>query len=346
MKFSAFALMTLLLVACSGSVGPDPSSAPREDAGAPDPAATIDHLEIVRGVPDRGRNPAVVAIGIADRGLCTGTLIAKDVVLTARHCVAKTAASVRCPADAQQVYGAHAPQELAIYTGDVVDGQSPAARGRELVMPEGITLCDADIAAIVLDTPILNIKPVGVRVRPLAYGERVASVGYGKRGDRLGAGDKVFREHVAVVSLTPAEFVVGEATCQGDSGGPALDEATGELIGVVSRGGPSCSGPNVHNIYTRADAFAWLIDAARKRSGPVDKDGNTKGAAPAPPTSKPESDMGVACMHADDCSTNLCVRGEPAPYCSRTCASGDRCPPNYHCKKLANMNAAVCIRVR
>ena len=52
------------------------------------------------------------------------------------------------------------------------------------------------------------------------------------------------------------EFLVGEATCQGDSGGPALDEASGEIVGVVSRGGPACDAANAHNIYTRTDAFS------------------------------------------------------------------------------------------
>jgi hypothetical protein len=345
MKLIAQFAIAVLFAGCAAEVAPPAAHQAPEEGAEPRPADAVDQLEIVRGVPDRGRNPAVVAIGVGGLGLCSGTLIAKDVVLTARHCVAKTAESIRCPADAQQVYGAHAASSLAIYTGDVVDGQLPAALGRELVMPEGITLCDADIAAIVLDRPILNIKPVGVRARPLAAGERVLSVGYGKRGNRLDSGDKFYREHVPVQSISLAEFVVGEATCKGDSGGPALDETSGELLGVVSRGGPSCEGANVHNIYTRVDAFAWLVDAARKRSGPVDKDGNTKGAPPAT-GAKPESDMGAACSEARECSTSLCVRGEPAAYCSRECGAGDRCPANYHCKKVAGVTSSICIRVR
>ena len=70
------------------------------------------------------------------------------------------------------------------------------------------------------------------------------------------------REHVRVLSVSAAELTVGEATCQGDSGGPALDEDTGEVVGVVSRGGPSCEGAGVHNIYTRVDTFSWLVDEA------------------------------------------------------------------------------------
>ena len=89
------------------------------------------------------------------------------------------------------------------------------------------------------------------------------------------------REHVRVLSVSAAELTVGEATCQGDSGGPALDEDTGEVVGVVSRGGPSCEGPGVHNIYTRADTFSWLVDEAFAKVAGLDHDGETDGGAPA-----------------------------------------------------------------
>lgn len=348
MKLIQVVLATLALAsipACSSD--PEPHHDPL--VTAPAPAASkdsdVDTVEVVGGVADHGRNPAVVAVMIGNEGLCSGTLIAKDVVLTARHCVAKTAEHVQCPADSVQVYDTRDPKTLGIITGDVVDGQTPVAYGREIIAPNGVTLCDADIALIVLDQEVRNIKPLGVSLKPLGQGAWVSSVGYGKRGDARSAGAKRFREHVPVVGITAAEFFVGESTCQGDSGGPALDASTGDVVGVVSRGGPSCEGSDAHNIYTRTDAFSWLVDEALKRSGPETSDGEHKGAPRASGT-KPPSDVGVICTEAADCGTGLCVKAAAGGYCSRTCGTGDRCPANYHCTRVTGADQPVCMRVK
>ena len=63
------------MVACSAA----PEKGQADDPSAGDSAGGgevgADSVEIVPGVPDRGRDPAVVAIDIAGEGLCTGTLI-------------------------------------------------------------------------------------------------------------------------------------------------------------------------------------------------------------------------------------------------------------------------------
>jgi hypothetical protein len=333
-----------------------------------------DVLEIVPGVPDRGRDPAVVAIDVGGEGLCTGTLIAPNVVLTARHCVAITSESVACPSASAQVHSQRPPATLGIYVGDDVVHSEFVAVGREILVPAGQTLCGADIALVLLDRNVAGVAPVPLRKKGVVRGEHVRAVGFGKRGDNDAAGVKLLRDHVAVLDVTRAEFQVGEATCQGDSGGPALDSATGELVGVVSRGGPSCEGKSVHNIYTRVDVFLPLVNDALARAAqplvppgsenddgddvPIDEDagsavdaGFTSPVSPdasAKPgkvkKSKPPTDMGEACGAAADCSTGVCVReadGTP-PYCSRTCGAKDRCPTRYHCTK-ATGGSSVCV---
>lgn len=334
--------------ACSASDVTDVKPLERSGTeGSGDAKASVDETEIVRGVVSNGRDPAVVALRIGGQALCTGALVAKDVVLTARHCVSKSASAVACPPDGVQVYGDRPASSIEVLLGDQVDGQDAAARGREIVSPNGVTLCDADIALVVLDRPIKNVRPLGVRTTGVAKGDRVRAVGFGKRGDDLGAGVKLVREHVPVLAVRAAEFTVGEATCQGDSGGPALDEATGEIVGVVSRGGPSCEGAGVHNIYTRADTFGWLVDAALARSGlsevPDGGDAGPKGA-PRAGKDKPPSDVGSACAAASDCAAGVCVREADKAYCSRACGNGDRCPTRFHCQKVEG--ASVCVQVR
>lgn len=321
-------------------------SAEKSDGGAAEVVAR--EVELVKGVLDRGRNPAVLAIDVSGERLCAGTLISPKLMLTARHCVAHASAQIECPSRDVQVNDARDPESLLILYGDDVSSAEVIAKGRHIFAPDGETLCDADIAVIELDRPITRAKPIAVRPHGVARGDRVRAVGFGRRGDGQ-AGTKLLRDHVEILSTSNAEFLVGEAPCQGDSGGPAIDEDTGELVGVLSRGGPECSGPGAHNIYTRVDAFDWLIEkgfaSLTADPSPEGTDGGVKKASvPKRGTKKkPQSDVGGGCTVAEDCAAGVCVSSPDADYCSRPCGTGDRCPNGFHCKKTT-AGDSVCVQ--
>jgi hypothetical protein len=251
-----------------------------------------------------------------------------------------------------QVLGDHDPKTLSVIVGDDVASGHVVAHGVAVVAPSGATLCGADIAVLVLDQPVKTAKPLPVSSRGAARGDRVRAVGFGQTGDGADAGIKLVREHVKVLSVSVSELTVGEATCQGDSGGPALDQSTSEIVGVVSRGGPSCEGPGVHNIYTRADAFSWLIDEAFAKVAGLERDGAGDGGAPVsqPPKgtkTKPPSDVGGPCEKGADCAAGVCITDPEGKYCSRPCGTGDRCPAHYHCEPISSSTGAkACISVK
>jgi len=212
--------------------------------------------------------------------LCSGALVAPNLVLTARHCVSRAVtATPSCDARGRSHNGDHLaedvdPASIAIYTGSQVrpDVDVPVARAVRTLHPTGQVLCDSDVAFLVLDHGIANAGVLSMRLHaPVEAGDIVVPVGFGGGPSNV-VGHKVARAKSTVLAtgpsanaatgavLGPREFEVDRATCRGDSGGPAIDVISGEIVGVVSRGG-SCSATGNH-VYTRVDAYNRLANAA------------------------------------------------------------------------------------
>lgn len=347
---------------CASESAPSepPQGPPVEGGGAP----IAELLELDRGVPDRGRDPAVLAIDVEGMAVCSGALIAPEVVLTARRCVSVLREGVpRCAANQSAVEREREPAKLALFAGDDVARAELVARGREFVVPAASKLCGLDLALIRLDRAVAGIAPMPIRRRGVAVGDRVRTIGFGASGadEEPSLLVKLRREPLRVTEATANEFVLADGVCGQRPGMPAVDPDSGAIVGVFSGAASSrCEGADARDVYTRIDAHLALVEHALHRargasssteptaSEPPDGGANTspvEGPADAGPVDAGAGTaaMGEPCQRGADCVTAICASYAGERYCSRECGGGRRCPAGYRCTAAAN-GMSVCKR--
>lgn len=299
MKILASSLLLTSLLAST-------AFAERSTLAGDGPIHTIAGAPVVGGttVPP-GAWPDAVAV-LARDAMCTGTLIAPDVVITAGHCIETNPVEV--------VVGS---VELARPGGTVIMVKKAVAypKWQETY----------DVGVLVLEHP----APVAPRAvasactakEHLVTGAKVHVVGFGlTRTDGTGSNTRL---HQAMLPVTDAactqdpscqpdvapdgEFVAGGDgvdACFGDSGGPIyVDTAHGAaLIGVVSRGdaliGEPCGGGG---IYVRADAVVPWIEKVTGRT--------LARSACDVPADAPEAEAEAAAGDAGGCSASRGIVG-------------------------------------
>ena len=237
----------------------------------------IHRQEIQGGQVDDGTYAAVVGIFTYNGqggGICSGTLIAPNLVLTAQHCISDsdTGNGVRC--GLTTFTNRAQPRNVRVTTEVQMFGGGQRFIGTELHVPPGSgDFCGQDLALLILENPIPPSLATPILPRldlPPTPGERYTAVGYGHTGNGSGSGTRRFiADRIVRCGGTrpcpdfitdKSEFIGSEGTCQGDSGGAPLDK-DGKVFGALSRGPGTCGNATYAGLYEWRD---WIRNIAAR----------------------------------------------------------------------------------
>ncbi len=333
-KAGAMASVLVLSMGCLGDVEQDEQS------------INTTAQPIIGGVENSG-DPAVVMTQTFD-GLCTGTLVAPTVVLTAAHCI-------KGGIDAGSKSGR---ASFGPGNGEFTDSRNVIDLFAHRAYTAGL-FSGFDIGLMRLSQPApAGIEPIPMNPFPLdeSYvGAQIRTVGFGANDgiNQTGFGVKRVVQH-AILGVNSERIVTGDSqrnTCQGDSGGPTFlrIDGTEYHIAVTSFGAAGCIGESEQ---TRTDVYldefineviaAWsgpcqggdfqcvtegCGDYPDPDCGPCGVDGTCSTGCDKKDLDCPMSGLiGDLCADREGCESLTCIESDDDPrvkFCSEECDPAD-----------------------
>ncbi len=239
--------------------------------------------------------PTVVALeNTPGNWFCTGTLIDKDWILTAAHCMdGETAATVKVRFDDNNVNDTTGGKVVAVSEVHA----NPAFNFQDW---------DNDIALLKLATSVTDREPTPVDRDAIAFATSVTEVGYGD-SDNNGGGAGILRKLVtptvdcamaADPGITNTNLLCfnasdGNSSCYGDSGGPAFATVNGKLtVAGITSGGTGNQCTEGWDLYTSVHGEIAFVDQVISGVTPPNPDPDPSNPDPTnpDPTTPPTTD--------------------------------------------------------
>jgi hypothetical protein len=325
-----------------------------EPAGSPEKVGTA-ATAIQGGVLDKGHGFAVGVCGTDTSPgtcavVCSGVLIAPNLVATARHCVDHVSSTtVDCTSDTFGALLAPASQFWITTNYDLLQASLGWHQVNQIVVPQPTAFCGNDLALLVLkdNVPASEASPATPEVQypmtdPSIVSGTETAIGY---GDTSPGGSTYGTRHtkqdipilcipgdaespcapVAQSGIAQNEFAAGDGPCDGDSGSSSFEQNSFNqgsplALGILSRGGvtgAACTG----SVYTRFDSWRDLIVQTATSAAAM-------GAYPLPSwtVAIPDAGSDAAVVDADAAcaESDACTSTAQGPHASAGCSAAGR----------------------